>query len=63
MLCRYTIPRENGSLEEGKRLLNYIWYTNIAGESSELQEAMTDTTGRKTPSHFAYWEDAGCRLE
>jgi 2-polyprenyl-6-methoxyphenol hydroxylase-like FAD-dependent oxidoreductase len=47
MLCRYTIPGKNGSLEEGKRLLNYVWYTNIAGEASELQEAMTDTTGRK----------------
>lgn len=47
MLCRYTIPEENGSLKEGKRLLNYVWYTNMAGEASELQEAMTDTAGRK----------------
>ncbi len=47
MRCRYTIPGEHGSLEEGKRLLNYVWYTNIADEAPELQEAMTDTDGRK----------------
>ncbi|KAL8819681.1 MAG: hypothetical protein Q9191_007681 [Dirinaria sp. TL-2023a] len=43
----YAIPGENGSLEEGKRLLNYVWYTNIAGDSPAVQEAMTDSTGRK----------------
>lgn len=46
-LSRYTIPGENGSLEEGQRLLNYVWYTNIAGDAPELREAMTDTAGRK----------------
>lgn len=43
----YTIPGENGTLEPGKRLLNYVWYTNIAEGSSELAEAMTDSSGRK----------------
>ena len=47
MYDRYTIPGENGDLEEGNRLLNFVWYTNIPENSAELQEAMTDTAGRK----------------
>ncbi|CAO1596951.1 hypothetical protein XANCAGTX0491_000778 [Xanthoria calcicola] len=43
----YTIPGENGSLEPGKRLLNYVWYTNMAADSAEFQQAMTDTAGRQ----------------
>ncbi|KAL8652334.1 MAG: hypothetical protein Q9226_004316 [Calogaya cf. arnoldii] len=35
-IALYTIPGENGSLEPGKRLLNYVWYTNIAAGSSEF---------------------------
>ncbi|KAL8896386.1 MAG: hypothetical protein Q9192_003122 [Flavoplaca navasiana] len=46
-IALYTIPGENGSLEPGKRLLNYVWYTNIAADSSEFQQAMTDTAGRQ----------------
>ena len=44
---RYTIPGENGSLEPGKRLLNYVWYTNIAEGSPDLVQAMTDSSGRR----------------
>lgn len=33
-------------LEEGKRLLNYVWYTNIAEDSQELRDAMTDVDGK-----------------
>ena len=47
MHCSYTIPGENGNLEEGKRLLNYVWYMNIANDSRELHEALTDSEGRK----------------
>ncbi|KAL8831712.1 MAG: hypothetical protein Q9170_005174 [Blastenia crenularia] len=43
----YTIPGENGSLGAGKRLLNYVWYTNIPADSPELKEAMTDSTGQQ----------------
>ena len=43
----YTIPGENGNLAAGNRLLNYVWYTNIAEASPELQEAMTDSEGQK----------------
>lgn len=47
MCCRYTIPGKNGKLEEGQRLLNYVWYTNIPSDSETLHEAMTDNSGRK----------------
>ena len=42
---RYSIPGENGALEKGKRLFNFVWYTNIASDSQELQDAMTDSDG------------------
>ncbi|MUM35507.1 FAD-dependent monooxygenase, partial [Mycolicibacterium sp. CBMA 361] len=37
----YTIPGMDGELEEGKRLLNYVWYRNVA-DGPELQELTTD---------------------
>ncbi|KAL8752707.1 MAG: hypothetical protein Q9184_005653 [Pyrenodesmia sp. 2 TL-2023] len=46
-IALYTIPGENGSLEPGRRLLNYVWYTNMAADSSDFQQAMTDTAGRQ----------------
>lgn len=46
-IYRYTIPGENGSLGEGKRFLNYVWYTNLAESSPEFNEAMTDNAGRR----------------
>lgn len=47
LLRRYTIPGENGALEPGKRLLNYVWYQNYDEDSEELAAAMTDVTGKK----------------
>ena len=44
---RYTIPGENGTIEPGKRLLNYVWYCNYAEDSEELMNAMTDVTGKR----------------
>jgi 2,6-dihydroxypyridine 3-monooxygenase len=44
----YTIPGINGELEEGKRLLNYVWYRNVA-EGPELQELTTDIRGFDAP--------------
>ena len=41
--ARYNIPGHDGSLEEGKRLLNFVWYTNH--EVSDLTELMTDVDG------------------
>jgi hypothetical protein len=41
---RYNIPGPKGSLETGKRLLNFCWYTNV--ELSSLKTIMTDVDGR-----------------
>ncbi|KAL9580530.1 MAG: hypothetical protein Q9212_004438 [Teloschistes hypoglaucus] len=46
-IALYIIPGENGDLQEGKRLLNYVWYTNIPADSSQLGVVMTDSVGRK----------------
>ena len=43
----YAIPGENGTLEAGKRFINYVWYDNCAAGSKELEDNLTDTEGQK----------------
>ena len=43
----YLIPGENGTLEPGKRLFNYVWYCNYPDHSPDLEELMTDTNGKR----------------
>ncbi|MGZ8802038.1 MAG: FAD binding domain-containing protein [Mycobacterium sp.] len=40
----YPIPSTNGGLAVGQRLLNYVWYRNVA-EGHEVDELMTDKRG------------------
>jgi 2,6-dihydroxypyridine 3-monooxygenase len=40
----YPIPSPDGGLAVGERLLNYVWYRNVA-EGAELEELMTDKRG------------------
>jgi len=40
----YPIPSQNGGLRPGERLLNYVWYRNVA-EGHALDELMTDKRG------------------
>jgi 2,6-dihydroxypyridine 3-monooxygenase len=40
----YPIPSTEGGLAVGERLLNYVWYRNVA-EGHELDELMTDKRG------------------
>ncbi|WP_197381929.1 FAD binding domain-containing protein [Mycolicibacterium mengxianglii] len=40
----YPIPSTDGGLAVGERLLNYVWYRNVA-EGHELDELMTDKRG------------------
>ena len=40
----YPIPSPSGGLAVGERLLNYVWYRNVA-EGYELDELMTDKRG------------------
>jgi 2,6-dihydroxypyridine 3-monooxygenase len=44
----YTIPGMDGELEEGKRLLNYVWYRNVPA-GPELHELTTDIRGFESP--------------
>jgi 2,6-dihydroxypyridine 3-monooxygenase len=44
----YTIPGMDGELEEGKRLLNYVWY-RIVPAGPELHELTTDVRGFECP--------------
>ncbi|CAF0954572.1 unnamed protein product [Adineta ricciae] len=39
----YTIPGQNGALDQGLRLINWVWYCNYADPS----EILTDCHGRK----------------
>jgi 2,6-dihydroxypyridine 3-monooxygenase len=43
-ICMYPIPGVEGELDRGKRLLNYVWYRNVA-EGPELSEMLTDKRG------------------
>ena len=43
----YTIPGKDGAMEPGKRLLNFVWYTNFPEGSQELEEVMTDKDGKR----------------
>lgn len=42
----YIIPTDTGNFEPGERLLNWIWYYNVAEGSSEMKEIFTDVTGQ-----------------
>lgn len=49
-ILAYLIPGENGTLEPGKRLINFVYYTNFPSKSldepsTELAEIMTDING------------------
>lgn len=50
-ITRYNIPGEAGSIEPGKRLLNFCWYTNASMAS--LDEIMTDKNCRRHHSQLA----------
>jgi 2-polyprenyl-6-methoxyphenol hydroxylase-like FAD-dependent oxidoreductase len=41
------IPTDDGDLEAGHRLLNWVWYYHLAEDSPELAEAMTDVNGKR----------------
>jgi 2,6-dihydroxypyridine 3-monooxygenase len=43
-IVAYPIPTVDGSLRPGERLVNYVWYRNVAA-GAELEELMTGTDG------------------
>ena len=46
-ILAYTIPGANGTVEPGRRLLNWVWYCNYEEESPEHVELMTDRDGKR----------------
>lgn len=46
-ILAYTIPNAEGSLERGKRFVNWVWYHNVEFDSEEYAEIMTDKDGNK----------------
>ena len=46
-ILAYVIPGENGALEPGKRLINWVWYCNYPEGSEELEELMTGADGKR----------------
>ncbi|KAK5945690.1 hypothetical protein PMZ80_002897 [Knufia obscura] len=46
-ILAYTIPNAEGTLERGKRLINWVWYHNVAFDSPEYIELMTDNKGKQ----------------
>jgi 2,6-dihydroxypyridine 3-monooxygenase len=43
----YPIPGADGALEPGERLMNFVWYRNVAGP--DFDDLMTDRRGRYRP--------------
>jgi 2,6-dihydroxypyridine 3-monooxygenase len=48
----YPIPSHEGSLEEGQRLVNWVWYRNVE-QGSALDATLTDRTGTRRPVSVA----------
>ncbi|KAI0182402.1 monooxygenase [Xylaria flabelliformis] len=46
-ILTYLIPGKDGTVELGKRLINFVYYTNFPEGSDELEEIMTDCEGRR----------------
>lgn len=46
-ILAYTIPNSEGSLEKGSRYVNWVWYHNVAMDSNEYSQIMTDKDGHK----------------
>jgi len=46
-ILAYAIPGKHGTLERGKRLLNWVWYVNYKEDSPEHRDIMTDKNGKR----------------
>ncbi len=46
-ILAYLIPGVNGTVEPGRRLINFVYYTNFAEGSAELDAVLTDRDGRR----------------
>ena len=46
-ILAYTIPGVDGMVEQGSRLVNWVWYWNFEAGSRELEEVLTDSSGNR----------------
>jgi 2-polyprenyl-6-methoxyphenol hydroxylase-like FAD-dependent oxidoreductase len=46
-ILAYVIPGANGSIEAGKRKVNWVWYWNVDNDSDEYGAIMTDKHGSR----------------
>ncbi|KAK8064070.1 FAD/NAD(P)-binding domain-containing protein [Apiospora saccharicola] len=46
-ILAYLIPGKDGTVEPGQRLINFVYYTNFPEGSPELEEIMTDKSGKR----------------
>lgn len=46
-ILAYLIPGLDGTVEPGRRLINFVYYTNFPEGSVELDEVLTDCNGRR----------------
>ncbi|KAF2033926.1 FAD/NAD(P)-binding domain-containing protein [Setomelanomma holmii] len=46
-ILAYAIPGKHGTIEPGKRLLNWVWYVNYPEDSPEHVDLMTDKKGKR----------------
>ncbi|KAI1372152.1 tannase and feruloyl esterase-domain-containing protein [Hypoxylon crocopeplum] len=44
-LIGYNVPTDDGNFTLGERLINFIWYTNLADSSAEMNDVLTDVKG------------------
>jgi 2-polyprenyl-6-methoxyphenol hydroxylase-like FAD-dependent oxidoreductase len=54
----YTIPGVDGTVEPGKRLVNWVWYWNIPEGTEEYEEVLTDSDG----NHHRYTLPTGGKM-
>ncbi|KAH9897554.1 FAD binding domain protein [Xylariomycetidae sp. FL2044] len=45
-LIGYVVPTDDGNFTPGERLINFVWYYNIADSSAEMNEVFTDINGK-----------------
>ncbi|KAF2446603.1 FAD/NAD(P)-binding domain-containing protein [Karstenula rhodostoma CBS 690.94] len=43
----YSTPTDDGDLDQGKRLYNWVWYMNLPENSSDIERLFTDVNGKQ----------------
>lgn len=43
----YPIPGLDGEVDEGSRLINFVWYRNYSSDGGDLDDLLTDRSGRR----------------